>query len=123
LSDIYNVIKHVETNNNPNAVGDDGKAYGVVQIHLGAILDVNRIYGTDYIHEDAFHEECSEEIFYRYISYGIAIYIQNHNTRPTEEEIVRMWNGGIYRGYKIKSTKKYWNRYLKFKTLLDVKKN
>ena len=30
---------------------------------------------------------------------------------PSIEDLVRMWNGGIYKGYKKESTKKY---YLKF---------
>jgi hypothetical protein len=26
-----------------------------------------------------------------------------------------MWNGGIYKGYKYRDTKKYYNKYLKIK--------
>ena len=118
LNDIRFVLKHVETNNQPNLIGDNGKAYGVLQIHEIAVDDVNRIYETDYTHEDAFNVVCAEEIFNLAIKAGVKRYEQIYNKAPTEGEIVRMWNGGVYRGYKIKATLKYYKRYKKYKSLL-----
>lgn len=115
LHKIYDVIKYVETNNNPKAIGDNGKAYGIVQIHKIAVDDVNRIYGTRYRHEDAFEENCAREIFELYLLAGIEKFIKKYNKYPTEKDLVRMWNGSIYNGYNKKSTIKYYNRYLKFK--------
>ena len=122
LDQIYKVLKHVETNNRVDAVGDNGKAFGVVQIHKICVMDINRIYKTDYTHRQAFDETCSREMFMLYISYGIKRFKRFRRRSPTEEEIVRMWNGGLYTGYKKKTTLKYYKRYKKFKTLLLKKR-
>lgn len=122
LSEIIPVLKQVETNGDDKAIGDNGKAFGVLQIHKICVDDVNRIYGTKYTHQDAFNEACAEEIFILYISYGIKIFKNKYNKEPTEQDIVRMWNGNCYNGYKKKSTVKYYERYKKFKKIF-LKKN
>lgn len=114
-SSIIDVLKEVETNNNIDAIGDNGKAFGILQIHKICIDDVNRYYNTNYTHQDAFNEDCAEEIFRKYINIGVGIYIRKYNKFPSEKDIVRMWNGGVYKGYLRKSTLKYYRRYLRFK--------
>ncbi len=114
LPRIYNKIKIVESNGNPRAIGDGGKAFGEAQIHKIAVEDVNRLYGTNYTHEDSFDKICSKEIFSLYLSAGIDIFCKKFGRDPSEEEVVRMWNGSIYSGYKKKSTIKY---YMKYKEL------
>ena len=120
LDSIFHVLKYVESNNNADEVGDDGKAYGIVQIHAICVEDVNRIYGTDYTHEDAFQEDCAREIFFLYLSKGIKRFRVKYNREPTNADLVRMWNGSIYTGYRKESTKKYYRKYLKHKlTMLE----
>ena len=118
LNKIYEVIKYVESDHRTYIVGDGGRAYGVVQIHKICVADINRIYKTNYKHIDAFNPEKAKKMFMLYISAGIKLYKKKYCRSPTEEDIVRMWNGGIYTGYNKKSTVKYYNRYLKFKRLL-----
>ncbi len=115
MVDIIDTIKILESNKKNLAVGDKGKAYGILQIHKVVIIDINRIYGTTYTHQDAFDEECSEEIFTLYISAGINRFMKKYGKIPSEQNIVRMWNGGIYRGYKYSGTNKYYKKYLKIK--------
>lgn len=115
LNKIYEVIRQVESRGDTLAVGDGGKALGVVQIHKIAIDDVNRIYGTDFKHSDAFSEKKSKKIFLLYIKAGIKRFRRLMGREPTEEVIVRFWNGGIYKGHLKKSTIKYYNKYLKIK--------
>lgn len=112
LNVMFEVIKEVETNNQWDAVGDNGKAFGIVQIHKICVDDVNRIYGTDYSHTDMFDESCAKEVFVLYLTAGIDRYQNIHGTSPTEGQIARMWNGGIYRGYLKNTTKRYLRRYL-----------
>jgi len=120
LPEMFEVIKHVETNNNPNIIGDNGKAYGIVQIHKICVDDVNRIYGTCYTHEDSFDEECAREIFYLYLQYGKERYKRKYGVYPSEEVLVRMWNFGIYqKQYK----NGYYKKYLKYKKLIQNTKN
>lgn len=118
LVQIYDIIKHVETNNRVAVVGDGGKAYGIVQIHKICVMDINRIYKTQYTHEQAFDETCSREMFMLYIQAGIERFKSKYCRSPTESQIVRMWNGGIYSGYKKQSTIKYLNRYNFYKRTL-----
>lgn len=74
LLDIAETLKMVESENNPDAIGDGGKAFGILQIHEASILDVNKHYGTTYTHEDAFNPVIAEDIFVKYLSLGIKIY-------------------------------------------------
>lgn len=122
VGEIMEVLKIVETNNNPKAISRDGRAYGILQIREGAVIDVNRRYGTKFKHRDMFNEKNSERVFYLYISMGIELYQKRNGRLPSEKDIVRFWNGGIYLGHKRKSTLKYYNKYLKVKKQLNVKK-
>jgi len=115
LTSIMSILKTVETNNNPDSIGDNGRSYGILQIQRSVLRDVNRIYGTDYRHKDMFYEEASEEVFMLYLCYGKEVFLKKHCRFPTEEEMVRMWNGGIYKGYKYKQTKRYYQKYLDVK--------
>ena len=62
-----------------------------------------------------FDDSVSEEVFRMYICYGKELFLKKHCKFPNEEEIVRMWNGGIYKGYKYNDTKKYYRKYLLIK--------
>ena len=72
-------------------------------------------YNTDYTHQDMFDEVCAEEVFHLYMEYAIKRFKKRYSRNPTEQDIVRMHNGGMYKGYKINATNKYYVRYLKFK--------
>jgi hypothetical protein len=115
LTSIMSILKQVETNGNVNAIGDNGRSYGVLQIQISVLSDVNRVYGTNYRHKDMFDEKASEEVFMLYLCLGKEKFLKKHCRFPTEEELVRMWNGGIYKGYTYKQTKKYYKKYLSVK--------
>lgn len=116
--EIINVIKYVETLNNPELIGDNGDSYGVLQIQKKCVDDVNRYYNTHYTHEDMFRIECAEEVTLLYMKMGEELYFKKYGECPTEEVLVRNHNGGIYKGYKTKATIKYYNKYLIFKNKL-----
>lgn len=111
LSRIWEGITRVESNKDSTAIGDGGKAWGIVQIHKIAVDDVNRLYGTQYTHADAFKVECAKEIFVLYLYAGITMFRNRYHRMPTEQEVVRMWNGGIYTGYRRITTIKYYKKY------------
>ncbi len=113
---IMEVLKMVESRNDHKAVSPNKAYYGVLQIGKVCIREVNRLYGTNYTHRDAFSVSKSEEIFIKIITAGIDRFRVRYKREPTEEDIVRMWNGGIYTGYKTSFTKKYYLKYLKFKS-------
>ena len=117
-NEIAEVLKYVETLNSPCAIGDGGDSWGVLQIQEICVNDVNRYFGTHYTHKDMFQPECALEVFNLYTIMGVERYKRIHGVKPSTEVIVRNWNGGIYRGYKIKATISYYRKYLKWKKKL-----
>ena len=103
--DLIRAITHVESRGNNSAVGDGGLAYGSLQIHRGVVLDVNRVYGTNYTHRDAFDRASAVDLFRKYI----AIYAVERRLgrEPTREDKARIWNGGP-NGFKKTATLGYW---------------
>lgn len=116
--EIVEVLKHVETNNRPDMIGDNGDSYGILQIQWRAVQDVNKHFDTNYSHEDMFQVECAEEVTILYMKMGAEHYRKKHGKEPTEEVLVRNHNGGIYKGYRVNATKKYYRRYLFYKNLI-----
>jgi len=117
--EIIHILKYVETEHNPQAVGDYDsigvpKSYGILQIQQIAIDDVNRKYGTSYTHQDAFDIECAEEIFELYIQMWTTHLEKKQGRQATEEDIVRIWNGGP-QGWRRNSTLKYLKKYREYK--------
>ena len=103
------VLMMIESGGNPNEIGDNGKAVGILQIHKIVIDDVNRIYGTDYRYDDRTDVKHSDSICRLYLAYWGDKYEQEMDMKPSLETYARIWNGGP-RGWNKKSTIKYWNK-------------
>jgi hypothetical protein len=110
-------LEKVETNGNPKAVGDNGDSFGILQIQLGVVRDVNRVHGTRYKHRDAFDPVKARDICRRYLS----IYCTSEaiGREPTVEDAARIWNGGP-KGWRKGATEGYW---AKVKAVLAAKKS
>jgi len=97
----------VESSGNPAAIGDNGDALGILQIHACVVIDVNRIAKTNYTHRDAFDPEKAREM--------CRIYLEHYVTErrlgrpPTMADYARVWNGGP-NGYRKPATAKYWEK-------------
>ena len=122
LEDIRDVLKYVESEHDPSALGDyrgdTPTAFGILQIRKIAVDDVNRIHGTSYIVNDAFDIECSEEIFKLYIEYWTSKLEQREDRKVTTADIVRIWNGGP-RGYMKQGTMWYLNKFIRYREILN----
>jgi len=105
-------LVQVESNGDLNAVGDGGKAKGCLQIWEIYIQDVNRVYNTDYVHDDAFDKYKAHEITYAYLLHYGKHYERTTGKKVTLEVLARMHNGGP-KGYKNPNTKKYWKKVKK----------
>lgn len=92
----------VESHGDPSAIGDGGRALGVLQIHACAVADVNRRFGTQYRHRDALHARHAVRICRLYIS-------MHAPAGATAEHMARIWNGGP-RGHLRPATLGYWRR-------------
>ena len=99
----------IESGGNDQAIGDNGRAVGCLQIHSCVIEDVNRIYGTTYTLKDRFLRSKSLEIFAHYINYYCTK--KRLGYEPTAMDFARIWNGGP-NGHKKTATLPYWNKVI-----------
>lgn len=100
----------VESGGDDKAIGDNGRAYGCLQIWDVVVKDVNRVYGTRYTHADAFVREHAINICKKYLS--IYCTPQRLGRTPTLADAARMWNGGPT-GHKKTATLNYWKKVQK----------
>ena len=90
---------------NPDlAIGDGGAAIGALQIHRAVVIDVNRIAGTSYTHQQMTNRVAARRV--------CEIYLTRYAAGKTNEEAARIWNGGPI-GYKKSATLAYWNKVKK----------
>ena len=105
----------IESNNDPNAIGDNGKAVGILQIHECVVHDVNKYIlanspqsGT-YTLEDRLDPKKSKEICSIYLTIWGRYYEETTNIPADIEVLSRIWNGGA-KGWSKSSTEKYWDK-------------
>ena len=104
---LLTAIEQVESGGNALAVGDSGKAIGILQIHRCVLDDVNRAHGTKFRHHQMRGPHLSRVVFYRYIELWAT---EKRLGRPvTDEDRARCWNGGPD-GWKKDSTLCYWRK-------------
>ena len=106
---LWEAVCRVESNGNPLAVGDNGRAAGIAQIWAITVKDVNRIAGTNYTLNDRFDVEKSRAIFHLYV---------NHYGKGKSDEVkARIWNGGPNAmkatGQKLTNLNRYWAKIKK----------
>lgn len=103
-NDLLEAIRIVESNNNPDAVGDNGNAIGVYQIwedyHTDACMAGN--IGGEYL--DCYDPVYAESVVVEYMK---RYAIKRRIGKVTPEKIARIHNGGP-NGYRWSATDKYW---------------
>jgi len=107
IAQLILAIIQVESGDNVMAVGDNGKAYGCMQIHAAYVEDVNRIWNTRFVHEDAFDKTSSIEMFLIYTGHYATKMEDKLDRKATFEDLARIHNGGP-NGWQKEATKKYW---------------
>ena len=101
---LIDAIIQVESSGNDDAVGDNGKALGCLQIHKNYWID-SKIPGE---HKDCFNRQYALQVFSSYMTR----YAKEAWTDPKKfdpEKIARIHNGGPT-GYRKEATKKYWKK-------------
>ena len=74
--------------------GDGESSWGRLQIGQACIDDVNRIYGTSYVHEDADDYDKARDICRLYLTYWGNHYKRVTGKDPDEMIYSMIWNGG-----------------------------
>ena len=102
LDELIGKIHIVESGGRLNPPdGDDGRAVGALQIHKGAVDDVNRYYKTNFSYSDR-SDFPKARLMAR-------LYIQMWMEKHKREIAARIFNGGP-RGWQKKSTDEYWEK-------------
>ena len=104
LSNLISALIIVESSNNDLAVGDQGKAIGCLQIHKAVVLDVNRITGSNYRHQDMTNRAQARAV--------CEAYLTHYGKNCTTEQLARRWNGGPT-GDRKPATEAYWAKVKK----------
>jgi len=98
---LLDAIAHVESRNDPNAVGDSGRARGVYQIHRSYWQDGTRILGVTWSYQDA-----TDPIKARQV---VRAYLLHYGRGRDLLDLARIHNGGP-NGYKKPATRSYANK-------------
>ena len=111
MNEILNIfimaLISIESSGNDSAVGDNGKAFGCLQLHSAYVQDASEYAKQDWKHEDAFDRETAIKITLAYMSrYATE---ERLGRVPTLEDLARIHNGGP-NGYKKSATAKYWKK-------------
>lgn len=105
LNSLISALMIVESGNNDQAIGDQGRAIGCLQIHKAVVLDVNKFTGSHYRHQDMTNRAQARAV--------CEAYLKHWGKGCTTEQLARKWNGGGPSGDKKKATEAYWLRVKK----------
>lgn len=105
---LLNAISMVESNKKANAVGDNGKAVGILQLHKIYVRDVNNILGRRfYSYSDRLNPSKSKAMTVIYLKHYGRAYERKTGKPATLEVLARIHNGGP-NGWSKPATKEYW---------------
>ena len=104
LTNLITALIAVESSGNDQAVGDNGRALGPLQIHRGVVLDVNRFTGSNYRHQDMTNRVAARAV--------CQAYLEHYGRGKSIEQQARIWNGGPT-GDRKTATVAYWGRVQK----------
>lgn len=106
FDELWYAVCVVESDNSPGAIGDEGRALGIAQIHKIMVDDCNRIAGRErWSYDDRTDPQSSYEMF--------VTYLEHYGAGKSLEWCARAWNGGPTwekRQVAVKNTAKYWAR-------------
>jgi hypothetical protein len=101
LSNLITALIVVESSGNDLAIGDGGRAIGPLQIHKAVVIDVNRITGSHYRHQDMTNRAQARAV--------CQAYLEHYGRGKTTEQQARIWNGGPT-GDRKTATLAYWRK-------------
>ena len=103
-------IAEVESLCHIYAVGDNGKAFGLYQLHPIFVRDYNRIFGGNYSHADAFCPYTAAHITKSVLMHYSMKYYAMTCRMPSARVILAIHNGG-WRGWENEATVPYLGKF------------
>ena len=104
ISNLISALIIVESSGNDQAIGDQGRAIGCLQIHRAVVLDVNRITGSHYRHSEMTNRVAARAV--------CEAYLKHYGKGASTEQLARRWNGGPT-GDRKSATEAYWAKVKK----------
>ena len=114
-TELLDAICQVESNCNPDAVGDNGNAIGAYQIWYDYWYDAVTFSDDDDLELSDEYKSCYDKDYSEKV---VLVYWERYATMkrlgrtPTDEDRARIHNGGP-NGYKIDATDGYWDKVKK----------
>jgi hypothetical protein len=109
LKDVINTLVKVESDGNSKAIGDSGRAHGLLQIHPIMVKECNRLLNrNEFTLKDRFSPSRSKYMATVFLSHQISLYVNQCGKYPDELTLANSWNTGrIFSNQNLK----YRNRY------------
>ena len=104
ISNLISALIIVESSGNDQAIGDQGRAIGCLQIHKAVVLDVNGFTGSHYRHQDMTNRAQARAV--------CEAYLKHYGKGCSTEQLARRWNGGPA-GDRKSATEAYWAKVKK----------
>lgn len=92
LSALIAALIAVESGGRDNAIGDRGRAIGALQIHKAVVVDVNRIAGTSYTHQQMTNRIAARRVCEIYLRHYVTE--KRLGRKPTLADFAKVWNSG-----------------------------
>lgn len=106
-------INKIESDNNPKAIGDNGKAFGINQIHLPTLGDFNKSNKKSYTQKDLMDETKNNEVAEWYYNKEAPRLLKSAKIPDTVENRIRVYNQGIGNMKKGRKIPKVTSDYIK----------
>lgn len=87
---------------------------GPFQITAITVKEYNNQFDVNYTHNIVYDYNVAREMCLDLLNIGARKYYNKYQKYPTISEIARMWNGGIYNGYRYASTEYYGESVLNY---------
>jgi len=122
IEGLITALVKTESNGNAAAIGDRGKALGILQIHKVMVNDFNRISGKNYKHSDMFDKAKSLETARTVLGFYSKYIETTTGRKATQKELAFIWNGGgaswtrasnPINDTKQRNLERYWNKIAK----------
>ena len=104
LKEVIKTLCLVESDGYEKAIGDNGKAHGLLQIHPVMVAECNRLLGREeFTLSDRFNAKRSKYMATVFLSHQITRHKKYRGTYPDELTLANAWNKGVFSVVRILS--------------------
>lgn len=106
-------IAKIESSGNPLAIGDNGKALGLYQLHASVVKDYNKANNTNFKHNDMLKASTAYKVANWYLNIKIPSYLRHYGIAVNRDNVLSCYNAGIGSVLKGRKAVKYIAKYNK----------